>query len=191
MQVFQMVRATVPTVTPHVGGPQAAAVCSRKHIPKMFILGLAAHRLVIDPKVTGNAGRTVAPDQRDQVYARHHARPGGTPACHTRATSPARSPARRACPGWCRPLPAPRPATAPTAGSPATTLRCRRVGVATGAFTHHGRASARLPVDNGRPLCSCIGQARPSDRRCSLRGCSEGHSSYISGGATMWGQRKM
>ncbi len=76
-QVLQMVQAAVPTVTEHVGGAHATAVRRRNHIPKVFVLGFAAHRLVVYPKVTGNAGRTVAPDQGDQVYAPHHARPGG------------------------------------------------------------------------------------------------------------------
>ncbi len=78
-QMLQIVQAAVPTVTEHVGGPQAAAVRGREHIPKGFVLGFAAHRLVIYPKVTGNAGRTVAPDPGDQVDApHHHPRPEGT-----------------------------------------------------------------------------------------------------------------
>ncbi len=54
-------------------------MCSLDHIPKVFVLGFTAHRLVIDPKVTGNAGRPVAPDQRDQVDAPHHAVMFATP----------------------------------------------------------------------------------------------------------------
>ena len=77
-QVLQIVQTTVPPVTKHVLGLQAAGVRGGNHIAQMFILGFAAHGLVIHAKVAGDPGCTLGPEQRYQVDALHHARPEGT-----------------------------------------------------------------------------------------------------------------
>ncbi len=72
-QVLQFVHTTVPTVTKHVLGLQAAGVRGGNPIAQVFILGFAAHGLVIHAKVAGDPGCTLGPEQRYQVDARHHA----------------------------------------------------------------------------------------------------------------------
>ena len=69
----------------------------------MFVLGLTARRCVIEPKVTGNAGRTVAPEQGDQVDTPHNPRPGGSQGYFLGGNRWVR-PDRWVCPacGWAR-----------------------------------------------------------------------------------------
>ena len=77
-QMLQIVQTTVPTITKHVLGLQAAGVRGRNHIAQVFVLGFAAHGLVIHAEVAGDPGCTFSPEQRNQVDALHHARPEGT-----------------------------------------------------------------------------------------------------------------
>ena len=71
-QVLQRVQTTVPTVTEYIGRLQAAGVRGRHPIAQMFVLGFAAHGLVIHAEVAGGPGLAVGPEQRNQVDALHH-----------------------------------------------------------------------------------------------------------------------
>ena len=72
-QLAQVLQIAVPTVTEHVGRLQAAAVRGRHHIAQVFVLGLAAHGLVIHAEIAGDPGLALGPEQRYQVDALHHA----------------------------------------------------------------------------------------------------------------------
>ncbi len=69
---FKVLKSRIPTVHQYILRLKASLLGFQKHLLKVLVLGLLGNGLVINPKVAGDEGFPIRPEQGQKGNALHH-----------------------------------------------------------------------------------------------------------------------